>query len=139
MGWIVVVILLVVIVVFGSVSGAQSYAIAQQAQATIEVAKIGQINAWGNLVTILAFLVILTVILALIAAVLYFRIQQGKSRKPKMIDASDQPQSLSPGRSMEMLMQMMLMEMLDSRRGQRQGNLLEAPGEEPDDPFPWLR
>ena len=129
-------VLLIAIVVFGSASGAQSYATAQQAQATIEVAKVAQINAWGNVIIILS---LLAIILALIVAVLYFRIQQGKSRKPKMIDASDQPQSLSPGRSMEMLMQMMLMEMLESRRGQRQSNLIEAPREEPEDPFPWVR
>ena len=68
-----VIALLTILLVFGISSAMGSYASAQQAQVAIEVAHVAQINAWGNLVIILAMAFLLVAVIALVIVVLYLR------------------------------------------------------------------
>lgn len=68
-----VIVLLAILLVFGISSAMGSYASARQAQVAIEVAHVAQINAWGNLVIILAMAFLLVAVIALVIVVLYLR------------------------------------------------------------------
>lgn len=135
MAWVAVVLLLIALIVFGITSSAQSYATAQQAQAQIEVAQVAQINAWGNLVVILAIVVIVVVILALIAAFVYLRIRLGTIKKQPVREPSNMP-TISAGKTVELMVQMKLLEMLDSMNSRQQ---LPAPPEDVEEPISWIR
>jgi Na+/H+ antiporter NhaC len=67
-----VIVLLLIIIIFGVDSMMQSYASAQQAQAVIETAKAAQVSAWGNVVSILALIGFIVILLALVAAALWW-------------------------------------------------------------------
>jgi len=69
--YIVIIVLLIIVVISGVSSSAQSYATAQQAQAQIETAKVAQVSAWGNLITILTLTLVIIFVLMLIAGVLW--------------------------------------------------------------------
>src|SRR5687768_6774989 len=81
--YVVIAVLMLVVIVFGLSSTSQSYAAAQQAKAQIETAQLGQINAWGNLVTILTialFVVIFVAMVAVLVWALYKRSTLNRSR-----------------------------------------------------------
>lgn len=145
MAWLVFVLLLIM-VIFGISSAMQSYATAQQAQATIEVARVAQVNAWGNLIVIFAFLVLLVVILALIVVVWYLRKRSVMAatavavgvRAPKTLTQTADDSSLPSVRSLELMLQWKILETLGSMQRPQQENLLDIPQDEPDDPFPWV-
>lgn len=137
-----IVILLAVVVIFGVSSGMQSYATAQQAQAQIETARVAQVNAWGNVLTILAVITIVIVAMLLIAAVIWVMYRRSLSRKPRAVSQSPDASApaLPAGKTLEMLLQMKMLELLMDRTQPR--NLLDTPREEQapvDDLFPWLR
>lgn len=144
-----VAILMIVVIIFGVSSGMQSYATAQQAQAQIEVAKVAQVNAWGNLVTILMFLLIILIVFALIAAALWLLYKRSAQRSsvhaPRVSTATHStPVENQPQLTMQDLLQL---EMLRAIRSLHAPNsnapALPAPHEEQevstDDPFYWLR
>ena len=127
--YILVGILLIIVILFGVSSGMQSYATAQQAQATIEVAQVAQVSAWGNLITILAIALLVVLAVALVAAVLWIRFMNSKFNRAgsgqrsevsrQMTEARPQGQTLAPGASagvVEELTQLMLLDMLRSMR-----------------------
>ena len=143
MGWLVA-ILLVIVIIFGVSSSMQSYATAQQAQAQIEVARVAQVNAWGNLVTILILALVIVFVLAVIAIALLY---VSRARQPKRSGAFPvraqsksigEPSTMDPSQALGLMLQMRLFEMVDSMKLSRQ---LPTPTEEqPDEePFHWLR
>lgn len=141
MGWVVVAILLFVIVVFGWTSGAQSYATAQQAQAQIEVAKVGQINAWGNLVTILLVGLIVLLVLAVIALIAWLMLRralagavQPSTRSPRI--SNGQAPALDNGQ-LNLLIQALILEQLSSPTPRLQ--LPEQTEESAEEPLSWLQ
>lgn len=78
MAQLVIVVAVILLLVFGCSSIMDSYEGARQAQATIEVAKVAQTQAWANMISILALaLVILLIVFAVLALVfLAVRFQQ---------------------------------------------------------------
>ena len=78
---ILIAVCLLVLIVFGVTSGMQSYATAKQAQATIEVAQVAQVNAWGNLVVILLLALVIVCVLALVV----YRITSFSRRNPTSV------------------------------------------------------
>jgi hypothetical protein len=143
MGWVVVAILLFVILAFGFTSGAQSYATAQQAQAQIEVAQVAQINAWGNLVTILIVGLIILLALVLIAAIAWLMMRRAMSGadKPsarggsKAITTSQAP--VLDNAQLGLLVQLKILELLN---GQSPRQLPPPVEEQPaEEPLSWLR
>jgi heme/copper-type cytochrome/quinol oxidase subunit 2 len=108
------VILLLVVVIFGVASTMQSYASAQQAQATIEVAQAAQVNAWGNLLVILALVVVLVSALALIGWVMYRRSAVSAQRKYQRALTEPVPTALPV--SIETLIQLETLRLIQSMR-----------------------
>jgi len=148
--YILVAILLLIVIIFGVSSGMQSYATAQQAQATIEVAQLGQINAWGNLVTILTVVLAFVVFVALVAAVLWMMYKRSSQRSVvshQRLAASDQPRvaAPTPAPSLETLIQLETLRMLRSMNPP--ASLPSGNGDGPhdllsksdDEPLQWLR
>lgn len=138
MAWVVVAILLFVILAFGFTSGAQSYATAQQAQAQIEVAKVAQINAWGNLVTILIVGLVVLLVLAVIAVIAWLLMRrainaaQASAHTPRI--SSNQAPAVD-GNQLNLLISALILERLSPPTSAQ----LPAPEEEPvEDFFPWL-
>jgi hypothetical protein len=137
------VVLLIIVVVFGISSGMQSYAAAQQAEAVIQVAKVAQVNAWSNVVLVLALLALVVLILAFLAAIVWFSYQRrghktSTSASLPRVETAEPP-ALPSGRALELLLMAKILERLDGPASPAK-NLLEAPREESlDDPFPWLR
>ena len=138
MAWVVVAILLFVIIVFGYTSGAQSYATAQQAQAQIEVAKVAQVNAWGNLVTILIVGLIVLLILAVIAVIAWLMMRrsinaaQASAHAPRI--STNQAPAVDSGQ-LNLLIQALILERLSPPTSVQ----LPAPEEDSaEDSFPWL-
>jgi len=150
--YLLVTVLLIVIVIFGVSSGMQSYATAQQAQATIEVAQVAQVNAWGNLVTILTLTLVILAALALIVFALYWfflrmKIQKNVRTSVKQFQPeSDHTPVFGPSQMIGQLVQLETLRMLKSLNASstntQANKQLSVPREE--DPvddygFPWLR
>jgi uncharacterized protein HemY len=143
----VVVILLIAIVIFGATSMSQSYATAQQAQAQIETARVAQISAAGNLVTILTLTLVIVVAVAIIAAVVFWMIKRSSQRSARAgqggmprVSAGNPPQ-IDPLDQLTRLATLKLLMSMTSKPGDQPETLsLQAPKEEPvDDLFQWLR
>lgn len=140
MPYLFLVILLVILIVFGCSSSAQSYATAQQAQATIEVAQVAQINAWGNVMTIVMVGLIVLLALAVIAAIVLWSLW-----RRSMLSAHTSPRQGAPkqekrlgNEEIGMLLQIKLLQMLEAMGPARQ--LPASTDEEPaEDPLSWLR
>jgi len=138
--YVLVAILLIIVVIFGVSSGMQSYASAQQARATIEVAQVAQINAWGNLVTILTVVLLIVVAIAVIAAVLWL-VYKRSAGKPSAVSHQraiiKQPGEQLP--SLEMLIQLEMLRTLRSMNPPVSTSIVRQSEEETADDFPWLR
>lgn len=134
------VILLIAVIVFGCSSSAQSYATAQQAQATIEVAQVAQINAWGNVMTIVMVGLIVLLTLAVLAAIILWMLWRRSllSAQTSPREGTRSPTPMLGKEEMGVLLQMKILQMLDSMTPRQQ---LSAPrDEEPtEEPFSWLR
>ena len=120
--YVVVIILLVVLAIWGVSEGMQNYAMAKQAEATVETAKAAQIASTGNLLIIL---LVVVVILALMAAVVYGMIMLNKRRgfdkgshkgSPYSISQGRQPQ-ISQGADISQLMQLMQLQIMSKMAG----------------------
>ena len=142
MGWLIAVLLLIVII-FGVSSGMDSYATAQQARATIEVAQVAQVNAWGNLVTILTIALELVIFVALVAVVLWVIYKRSAVSGQRSAGSRQMPEVRPQSQiSINELTQLMMLDMLRSMRAPAQPALPDrsVPSEEPvDEPFHWLK
>ena len=140
-------VLLIVLIVMGISSSMQSYATAQQAQAQIEVARVAQANAAGNLVSliVLGAMVVLILLAVVGIGLLYVRrlLQLKKTGAssvrvgPTQIrQPSAEQKPLLTQDQVNMLIQMKMLEMLQSSRPE-----LPAPKDDPpaDEPLSWLK
>ena len=78
-----VAVIVLVVLVFGAASIAQSIAAAQQAQATIEVAKANQMATFANVAVISVMLIVLLAVLLLTVYLVFFRPRV--SRRPHYV------------------------------------------------------
>ena len=144
--YILIAILLIIVVIFGVSSGMQSYATAQQAQAQIETAKVAQVSAWGNLITILMMALLIVLTLAVIALVLW--VMWKRSAISHQHSASG-PRSMAapregPPLTINDLMQLEMLKYLralnppaaPALQDRHTQDMEELPGE---NLFPWLR
>jgi len=139
-------VLLLIVVIFGVSSGMQSYATAQQAQATIEVAQVAQVNAWGNLVTILTVVLLIVVVIALVAAALWMMYSRQRAaisgQRPTPYDrALARPVPPAPPMNLDTLIQLEMVRMLRSLNPPAPSagsTSLPVPHEE-DEELHWLR
>lgn len=138
-----IIVLLIVVLIFGVSSGADSYATAQMAQAQIETAKVAQVSAWGNLVTILVMALIIITVLALIVGVVAWILwrRSTAAQAPARVSAATLP---GPAEIRPLPMnELIQLEMLRTLQGMRGNNAPALPvphEEEPvDDPLSWLR
>jgi len=134
-------VLLLIVIVFGWSSGMQSYATAQQAQAQIEVAQVAQINAWGNVLTILIVGLIVVVMLAIFAFIAWLFLRRALAGNASAARETSRSQAPMLGKEeMGMLMQMKMLQMLDSMAPNRQAHLAAPRDEETaEEPLSWLR
>ena len=135
-------ILLIVVIIFGAASGMQSFATAQQAQAQIEVARLGQINAAANMVSIITTLFLTVIILALIAAVVWLLYKRSVTKRAGPVLARPTPATLP--REQDPIAQLIELEKLKLLRDLRGSNHLQLtdsqPAQQPEnDPLHWLR
>lgn len=135
-------ILLLIVIILGVSSGMQSYATAQQAQATIEVARVAQISSWGNLISILTIILVLVTVVALVALVLWFLYKRSTLNRPRPTRAISPTSDARPQVSVNELTQLMMLDMLRSMKTTSPPTpLLQERGEEEpvDEPFHWLK
>jgi phosphatidylglycerophosphate synthase len=140
MPYFVIAILLLVVIVFGVSSTSQSYATAQQAKAQIETAQLGQINAWGNLITIMTMALIILVVLAILVLAVYWFFIRSKARiharaTAPRVQGSTQP-TFDTGSAINQLAQVELLKLLRSMNGGVSQPVLDAPKDEEE--IPWL-
>lgn len=112
-----VVLCLLVLIVFGVSSAMGSYATAQQARATAEVAEAAKVSALGNLVVIMLLALLIATVLAVVVwMVLKYSKSNGQrtamSRQRAIVPPSDTP-PIAPPPSIEMLIQLKTLEVLD--------------------------
>ena len=142
MHYFVIAVLLLVVIIFGVSSASESYATAQQAKAQIETAQLGQISAWGNLITILTMALIILVVLALLVFALYWFFVRPRTRgnaravTPRVTQSPSAAPALDPGSAINQLVQLEMLKALRSMNGGNAPALLDAPKEE--DEIPWL-
>jgi len=139
--YILVSILLLVVMIFGVVSGMQSFATAKQAQATIEVAQVAQVNAWGNLIVILVMALLIMAVLAIIVWMVY-RSLIAENGKIKPIRGQQTPISHQPQFSMSDLVWLKMLEVLSSMSGNKPNqalSLMDSREEAVEEPLHWLR
>jgi len=150
--YILVGILLIIVIIFGVSSGMQSYATAQQAQATIEVAQVAQISSYSNLVTILTIVMLVVIAVALLAVVLYILYKRSTLNGQESVRVAGRPMVedrphdlLSKSQiSVNELTQLMMLDMLRSMRTPALKDPTPGPspngeGENGNEPFGWLR
>ena len=114
--YIVAIILLLVLGIWGISQGIQNYAMVKQAEATAETAKAAQVASFGNVIIILVMAII---VLGLIAAVMYGAIFLAK-RKAALTRAtygprvprSLNPELPAPGPDLNQLTQLVTLQML---------------------------
>jgi hypothetical protein len=109
-----VIVLLAILLVFGVSSAMNSYASARQAQVAIEVAQVAQINAWGNLVIILAMSFLIVAVIALVIVVFYLRSRanQPVARTPQFGVRKPSQKTAMPEFSMNDLIQLEMLRTL---------------------------
>ncbi len=143
MSTLILVIALLIVLVFGVVSAMSAYASARQADAVIETARVAQVNAVGNLITILALIFAIVLLVALIVAALWWMSQKNRSRAYAGYNQRAPVQVQTPPVDINMLMQLEMLRTLRSFHQPTQplltdGNADEAQGEQVDFPQ-WLR
>lgn len=140
--WVVIALLVLIVILFGVSSTAQSYATAQQAKAQIETAQVAQINAWGNLITILTLALVIVVVLLILFAALYWFFVRPRIRSARTVPREIQPHPSSPALESSTLNTLVQLEVLRTLRAMNGGGsqpvLRDASREEDDIPL-WLR
>lgn len=141
-----VVVLLVIVIIFGISSGMQSYATAQQARAQIEVAQVAQVNAWGNLITILTLVLVIVAVLALAAALLWVLYKRAVNKGERHGNRPAQLTADGPRASVLSLDMLIWLEVLRTLKAMQPpsnstATTLAAPRDEEvvEDPLSWLR
>lgn len=133
--YVLVAILVFVVLVMAISSGMDSYATAQQAQATIEVAQVAQLNAWGNLVTIGILALVIIAALALIVIVLVIAYKRKGSRSYSR-SSSTRGEVQQPRLAISDLIQLEMLRTLKSMNT----NTLTLPEEQSEEQLlDWLR
>lgn len=139
---ILIAVLLIIVIIFGISSGMQSYATAQQAQAQIETAKVGQIASWGNLVTILTMALLIVVALAVIIVVLWMMTRRTGARSRQKAIGRRGTTVSSPTLTINDLLQFEMLKALRSLNGST-ANQNMLPWMEPKEEEPvedhWLK
>lgn len=79
--YILVAVLLVVLLAFGVNGAMSSYAEAQQTQAVIEVARVGQINAFGNLAVILFGIFVVLAVIGALGLMVWLNLRKTASKR----------------------------------------------------------
>lgn len=128
--YVVVIISLFVLMTWGISEATQNYAMAKQAEATIEVARAAKVASYGNLLVIA---LVVLVILLLIAAVIYGMILLNKKRNPAPARASlpyaRQPQ-IQSGPDINQITQLLQLQILSKMAGVTMPQLEEKEHEE---------
>lgn len=127
---IIIILAIIGLIVFGVTASMDSYATAQQAQATIQVAQVAQVNAWGNLVVILLLALVIVCVLAL--AVWMVLKNSTKAAKGQMLQTQHQPRedaAMLPQGGIEMLIQLKMLEALERMTPPAQRPQLEEQNE----------
>jgi len=142
MHWFVIAVLVLVVIIFGVSSTAQSYATAQQAKAQIETAQVAQINAWGNLITILTLSLVIAVVLVILLVALYWffaRPRIGKPGRGSIHEIGDRPAPTLDAGAVNTLVQLEVLRTLRSMSGDGSPALLPPLKQEEEDLPAWLR
>jgi len=138
---------IILIVMFGIQASAQSYATAQQAQAQIELARVAQVNAASNLISLLTVAIVVLLILLVLAAIVLMYVrrqlisadQASVHAGPRQIRQPATAQAPMLGsEQISLLIQMKILEMLQSPRPQLPA-LLQRDEQSADDPLSWLK
>lgn len=135
MVYVLVGVLFLVVLVFGASAVMGSYAQARQAEAVIEVARLGQINAVGNLLVIALVVLVIVLALGLLVWASSARFANSANRSAQLRGLSNQPSAVD----VNMLVQ------LETLRALRAMQQLPAPRadvmNEPEDAqmLYWLR
>ena len=132
--YILVFTMLLIVAIMGISSAMGAYAQAEQAHATIAVAQVAQINAWGNLLVIIIVFVVCLLALALIAAGLWL---VWKREMAKVQMATKTQQAHPQGRGMSMS-DLVALEMLRQMRSQNQPQLMAPQQDEHVDITDWM-
>ena len=102
--------------------------------------QLGQINAWGNLITILTMALLILLVLAILLFAVYWFFLRSKARgqaravAPR-VQGPAQP-AVDTGSAINQMMQMEMLKLLRSMNSTSQP-VLDAPKE--DDEIPWLK
>lgn len=111
--YVVVIISLFVLMTWGISEATQNYAMARQAEATIEVAKAAKAASYGNLLVIA---LVVLVILLLVAAVIYGMILLNKRRNPAPATRSNltyaRPAQIQSGPDVNQITQLLTLQIL---------------------------
>ena len=134
--YILVFAMMLILAIMGISSAVGAYAQAEQARATIAVAQVAQINAWGNLLVIIVVFVVCLLVLALIAGGLWL---VWKREMAKVQSAAKVQQTQGRGGGMS-LSDLVALEMLRQMRsqGQNQPQLMAPPQDETVDVTDWM-
>jgi len=110
--YILIAVLLLILAIFGIAGMMDSYATAKQAQATIEVAQVAQVNAWGNLIVIL---LLALVILCVAGAIVWIVMRNQSSNRQRSVNGQRQQalHKAQPSVSIETMIQLKTLELLD--------------------------
>lgn len=153
--YIFIAVLLLILAIFGVAGMMDSYATAKQAQATIEVAQVAQVNAWGNLIVILLLALVILCVAGVIVWMVIRSQQSAISRQrshKEMISAvsGDQSAVISQRSAKHVdinsLIQLEVLNALRAMRGTPLSSSMTSPQMEEhnlrgerDDGLEWLR
>jgi uncharacterized protein HemY len=145
-----IVALIIIVLIFGIVSGMQSYASAKQAEAAIEMAKANQVSSAGNFTAILTSLFVVLFVMAILIGLIYlylkFRktmtaVQRGqRGRLPhqssgmEVLDAGDRSAQIDSA-TINQLMQLEMLKYLRSLNPASNQKQLAEPEENQNDGF----
>lgn len=145
--YILLAICVIVLAIFGVASFMDSYATAKQAQATIEVAQVAQVNAWGNLIVILVLALMILLVAAAIVWMVVKRSGVGGQRRAYLHErAARQANPIVPaqGADLNTVVTLMAIKMMSDLGGRNlpspRPSPLQGEGDEAEaEPFHWLR
>lgn len=134
---------LIGLAIFGVASFMDSYATAKQAQATIEVAQVAQVNALGNLVVILLLALVILLVAGVIVWMVFKRSTVSQRARTMIDQRSHETASLPmPQMDLNSLVQLAMLQLLKKMMGDATSPptpLLKERGDESMDDLHWLR
>jgi len=124
MAYILTLILLIVVLIFGLSSISQSYASAKQAQAVIEASRAAQIASAGNLVSLVSVALIIVAVLVAVVVIawLFLRVKTQPRRRWVAGSNEDQEEFSAPQANalLPALLSMMVYQMMQSQEQHQQ-------------------